>query len=111
MLAPGSDHALEPVVPSGRRRLVCEPGAVQRPEQPVAGQVAGEDAAGAVAAVRGRGEPDDQQRRVHRAESRYRPAPVLLVRERGPLLACDALAPLHEPRTPAAADDAPLELG
>ena len=60
---PGADQPL--AVPGVQRgRLRREPDPVQRREQPVAGAVAGEDPSGAVAAVRGRREPDDQHRRA-----------------------------------------------
>ena len=58
---------------------------MQRREQPVARAVAGEHAAGAVAAVRGRGEPQDDDRRRRVAEARHRPAPVGLAGERARL--------------------------
>ena len=58
----------------------AQPGAVQRGEQHVAAAVAGEHPPGAVGAVRGRRQPDDQHPRIGRAEPRNRPAPVGLVR-------------------------------
>ena len=54
---------------------------VHRTEQPVARPVAGEDASGAVAAVRRRRQPHDQQGGRRVAEAGHRPAPVLLVGE------------------------------
>ena len=74
-------------------------------EQEVARGVAGEDAAGAVAAVRRGREADQQDPRVGVAEARHRPAPVRLVAEPGDLLAGDLLAPLDEPRAATADDD------
>ena len=74
-------------------------------EQPVARAVAGEDAAGAVAAVRRGREPGDSTRACGIAEARDRPAPVLLVAERGPLLARDVLAPVDEAGARPALDD------
>ena len=50
----------QPVVAVLGARPVRVPGPVQGGEQPVAGAVAGEDAAGAVGAVRGGRQPDDQ---------------------------------------------------
>jgi hypothetical protein len=43
--------------------LVGEPGAMQRGKQPIAGTVAGEEATGAVAAMRRRGQADDYDAR------------------------------------------------
>ena len=80
----GGDVAVaEPqaVVAADRLRLAREPGAVEAGEQEVAGAVAGEDAAGAVAAVRGGGEAHDQEPRPRVAEAGHGPAPVLLVPE------------------------------
>jgi hypothetical protein len=94
----------------GRGRLVGEAGAVQRGVEPVARSVAGEDAAGAVGAVGGRGEAEDVDGGLGVAEAGRGPAPVLLVAERRPLLACHPLAPLDQPRAGAALNDAPLEL-
>ena len=64
-------------VPGGRD--VREAGVVQRAHQEVAGTVAGEHAAGPVAAVRGRREADDQQPGGRVAEAGHRAAPVGLV--------------------------------
>src|SRR5215207_3312841 len=87
----------EAVVGRHRGRLVGEAGTVQAGEQPVAGAVAGEDPAGAVAAVGGRGQPEDQQRGRRVAESGDGPAPVLLVAEGGPLLPGHLLPPGDQP--------------
>ena len=99
----------EPVVARDRLRLVREPGAVQRREQEVARAVAGEDPARPVAAVRGGREPEDQDPRGRIAEALHRPAPVVPVAIRGPLLARDLLAPLDETRAAAAVDDRLVE--
>ena len=64
---------------------LASPARQQRGEDPVAAAVAGEHPAGAVAPVRGRRQPDDGDPRVGRAEAGHRPAPVVLVAERGPL--------------------------
>src|SRR3954468_15720942 len=93
------------------RGLVREAREVERGEQPVARAVAGEDAAGPVAAVRCRREAEDVELRARVAEARDRPAPVGLGGEGGALLARDLLAPGHEPRAAAAARDAVFELG
>ena len=61
----GADVAIgqaQAVATAGGGRLVGEAGAVQGGEEPVAGAVAGEDAAGAVAAVRRRCQADDEER-------------------------------------------------
>ena len=83
----------------------ARPGAVHRPEQPVAGTVAGEDAPGAVAAVRRRREPGDEHCSPGITEPGYRPPPVRLVAECGPLVPCDRFAPLDEARARATTDD------
>jgi hypothetical protein len=94
-----------------RRRLVGEAGTVQRGEEEVARAVAGEDPAGAVRAVGGRREAEDHHGRARIAEAGDRSAPVLLVAERGALLARDELAPRDEPRAAPAGDDLALERG
>jgi hypothetical protein len=96
------------VVARPRHGLVGEPGAVHRGEEPVARAVAGKDPAGAVAAVRRRREAEDQDARRGVAEARHGPAPVLLVSERGALLACNPLAPLDQPRAAPAGRDTSL---
>ena len=78
-------------------------------EQPVARAVAGEHAAGAVAAVCGGREAEHVDARGRVAEARHRPAPVVLVAKGGALLARHPLAPLHEPRAAAAAHHLRLE--
>src|SRR5690606_36373457 len=82
----------------------------QRPVQPVPGTVSGEHATGSVRAVGGRREADDEHPRGVVAETGHRTAPVLLVGERGALLAGDLLAPLDQPRAAAALDDDLVEL-
>src|SRR5207248_9128906 len=67
--------------------------------------VAGEDPPGAVAAVGGRSQAQDQQTGGGIAEARNRSPPVILVRVCGPLYPRYLLAPGHQPRTAAAADD------
>ncbi len=93
------------VVTAGRRGLARESRAVQGGEEEVARAIAGEDPAGAIAAMSGRGETDheDPGRRI--AEARDGPAPVRFVGKPGHLLAGDALAPLHQPWAAAAGDD------
>ena len=92
------------VAPIGRR-LVREPGAMERREQEVAGAIAGEDAPGAVPAVRGRSEPDDQHAGIRVAEPGDGPAPVVVGPKGRSLLARDRFPPGDEPRTGPALDD------
>ena len=65
-------------------RLAGVPGAVQRGIQPVAGAVAGEHPAGAVGAVGGGGEPDDEHLRARGRRSRVRACPSRAGRRRRP---------------------------
>ncbi len=101
---------LEAVAGRDRLGLVREARAVEGGEQPVARAVPGEDAPGAVAAVRRGGEAEDVDPRRGVAEARHRPAPVLLLGVGGALLARDPLAPLDEARAGAARDDPRLQL-
>ena len=75
------------------RRQGRQTGPVQRGEQPVAAAVAGEDAPGAVAAVRGRREPDHEDLGPLVAPAGDRPAPVGLVAYGLAALGGDLLAP------------------
>ena len=90
-----------------RRLLAGEPDPVQRREQPVAGTVAGEDPAGAVAAVGGRREPDDQHRRASRRPSRRSAGPSRARRRTTRACHGDVLAPGDEPVARTADRDAP----
>ncbi len=67
-------------------------------EQEVPAAVAGEDAAGAVPAVRGRGQAEDQHARALVAPAGHRAAPVALAGERPAPGHGDLLAPGHQPR-------------
>src|SRR3989442_13467255 len=87
------------------RRLVGEAGAEERPEEPIAGAVPSEDAAGAVAAVRGGGQADDYEPGVWVPEAGDGASPVALPAERSPLLARHPLPPLDEARAPTGGDD------
>src|SRR5215207_7431816 len=87
----------EAVAAGDRGRLVGEAGAVEAGEQPVAGAVAGEDPAGAVAAVGGRGQAQHEQAGRRVAEAGDGAPPVLLVAEGGPLLLGHLLAPGDQP--------------
>jgi len=80
-----------------RVRLVGEAAPVHGPEEPVARPVAGEHPPRAVPAVRGRGQPHDQQPGRGVAEAGDGPGPVVLVTERGPALATDLLPPGDQP--------------
>ncbi len=88
---------------------LARPGPVQRGVEPVAAAVAGEHPSRAVRAVRGRGEPHDEDPRVRVAEAGYRTAPVGLVGERGALDLRDLLAPGDQPGTAPALADLPGE--
>ena len=59
---------VQPIPCGGAGRLAGEPGPVECGEQPVPGTVTGEDAPGAVTAIRGWGESDDQDPRLGVAE-------------------------------------------
>jgi len=63
------------------RRLVGEPRVVERVEEPVAAAIAGEHAAGSVAAVGRRRQPDQEEAGVGIAEARQGPRPVGLATE------------------------------
>jgi hypothetical protein len=64
------------VVARNAFRLRCEPGLEKRAIQKIAGAVAREHAAGAIASVRGGCESDDQQTGARVAKTRDRKAPV-----------------------------------
>src|SRR5260221_10203581 len=73
--------------------------------QEVARAIAGEDAAGAVRAVRSGGETDDHDARPFVTEARHGAAPVLFMAVGGALALRDPFAKLHEPRASPAGDD------
>src|SRR5581483_3240081 len=75
----------QPVAAVARCRPVGVTGAVQGAKQEVAGTITREDAARAVAAVGRRRQANDQDAGARVAEAGHRPAPVVLVAERGPL--------------------------
>ena len=101
----------QPVVAPRARRLVGQPGPVQRAVEPVARAVAGEHPPGPVGAVGRRGQADQDDPGVRVAEAGHRAAPVLLVAEGRPLLERHLLPPRHEPRAGPAADDLLAQLG
>src|SRR6266536_3445593 len=99
----GGDVAVDEgqaVVAGDRGGLVGEAGAPEGGEQPVAG---------AVAAVGGGGQAEDEQPGVGIAEAGDGTPPILLVTEGGALLAGHALAPVDQARAAPALDHLPVE--
>src|SRR5262245_63454298 len=84
---------------------------MERAVQPVAAGVAGEDAAGAVAAVRRRRQADDEQARARVAEAGHRLPPIRLSGERALPLAGDLLAAAPKPWAAFACNDGALDRG
>ena len=84
---------------------VREPCLVHRVHEKVAGSIPGEDATGAIGAVGGGRQPEDEDPRERIAESRNRPAPVGIAAVRGFLVSRDLFAVGAEPHTTVAADD------
>ena len=85
---------------------------MERRHQEVAGAadaVAGEYAAGAVGAVRGRRKADEQEPRTRIAEARDRLAPVDVVAKRASLLARDPRAVRAQPLAAVAGNDVTLD--
>lgn len=99
------------VTDSRRRRLVGETGPMHGTKQPIAAAIAGEHAACAIGAMSCGRQPEHDDRRSVVAESRHRPAPVLLVAERGTLGGGDLFPPAHEPWTRTACDDVVEDVG
>lgn len=87
----------EPVFPVGRGRLVREPGAKQRPVEPISRPVAGEHPPGPIRPVGGRREPDQHDSGGGISEPRDRSAPILLVAVGRASFARDLLTPRDEP--------------
>jgi len=104
----GGDEAIpedEAIVTGNRDGLVRETGAVKGPEEPFSAAIPGEDPSCAIPAM-GRGrEPDDEETSLRVAKRRDWTAPVHLVRERAPLLPCNALSPMDKAGTSATRDD------
>src|SRR5207237_811665 len=100
---------LQAVVAVHRLGLAREARAVEGGVEEVAAAVAGEHAAGAVGAVRGGGQSDDQQARTRIAEARHGTAPIRPIAKAAHLDARHFLAPRHQPRTSAALDDLAME--
>src|SRR5581483_9383133 len=101
---------LQAVVAVAALRLIGVAGTVERSKEPVAGAVAGEDAARTVASVSCRRQADDEKFGLRIAEARQRPAPVLPAPVGGLLLQRDLLPPGDEPRAAAANDDLTSQL-
>src|SRR6185295_17657040 len=80
-------------------RLIGEAGAVEAGKEEVAGTVAGENATGAVPAMGGGGQADDQQPGLGVAETREGPAPVILVLIGTAFFAGHLFPPGHQART------------
>ena len=100
---------LEPVAPPDGLRLVCQARLEERPEEEVARLVPREDPPGAIAPVRGRREPDDEDPRVWIAERRQRTRPVALAPEALRWRLRRELAPGDQARAAAAGDDVALD--
>ena len=101
----GDPQAVEPqpVGPVDTFGRAGQTGAPQRRVEKRARGVAGEHAAGAVAAVGAGREPQQQQAGGGVAEARHRAAPVALLAVAAPLLAGDPLAVLDQARAPSTA--------
>ena len=97
---------MQAIVAASGGRLVGQAGAIQGGIEPIAGAVAGKDAAGAVAAVRGWSETADQHARPDFAEAGDGPAPVFFILEGGTFFPRYLLAPAHQARTQSTGDNA-----
>jgi len=86
----------EPVIATGRFRLVREACPVQRSEEPVSRAITGKHSSGPVRPVRSGSEADDQDARVRVSEGWNGSSPVRLFAEGRPLLDGDLLAPCDE---------------
>lgn len=100
---------LESVVAADRLSLAGETEPVKGLIQPVTARVTGEDAAGTVAAVSRRCEPDDEESRKRVAETRHRVAPVGPVTKLGLLFFRNSATVCPEPGAPFALDDGALQ--
>ncbi len=76
-------------------RLIGEASAVQRGKKPLTTLVAGENSAGAVAAMGSGRQSDNADTGISRAEARQRAAPILFIFERGPFFSSHLFSPLH----------------
>ncbi len=100
---------LEPVSRPDRLGLIRETRGVERPEEEIAGLVSGEDPAGAVSAVRGRREADDEEPSAGVSERRQRAAPVALATKAARCALDRLLSPGDQSRATPAGNDLPLE--
>ena len=89
--------------------LVCKAETMQRCVQPIAAAITGKHAPGAIGAVRGGREADDEQARMWVAEAGYRPAPVGVFTEAAGWFVGRRLAMCHEPAASTAVTDGPVE--
>lgn len=90
---------LQAIASVNRDRLVREPRAVKRAEEPISAAVARKNAACTIAAVSRRREAYDKQPCPGVAHARHGSAPVLFVSESTDFFASHALAPFDESRT------------
>jgi hypothetical protein len=90
--------------------LVCVAGAVKCGVEPVAGAVAGEHAAGAIAAVGGWSEADESKPGIRIAKACDGPGPICLIVEAPRGGRRTGLPPLDQARTAMAAMDLGAEL-
>jgi len=95
----------EAVVAADGSGLIGEAGFVEGCEEKIAGTVAGEDAAGAVAAVSGGGEPENEELRVRIAETGDGSAPISPIAEGAAFFLGDFFAVDNEARALATGDD------
>src|SRR6185437_5095754 len=108
----GADpHAAEPetVVYMCRGWLVGEAGVVQHGIEEVSGAVAGEDSAGAIAAVGSRGEAEGQDASFGVAVARHGTGPVSLIDVGAPFALADALAVFAKSRAAFTCGDSFME--
>src|SRR5438128_1995935 len=102
---------LKTIIAMRRSRLIGEACAIERAVKPVAAAVACEDAARAIAAMRGGRKTDDQQPRICVAETRHRPAPIRFTGEATDFLARHLFTPGDETRAARAVDNLILQDG
>lgn len=110
--ADGGDEKIrqsQPVFAIDRLRLIRETRAIQAIVEKIARAVAGEHSAGAIAAVSGRREADDEQSRCRIAEAGTRLSPIVFVAKGATPRLRHLLAVTDQARAFAAADDAFLE--
>jgi hypothetical protein len=87
-------------------RLVGNSSFMKRPEEPVATSVPGEHPPRPIGAMGGRRKPDDESTRPGIAEAGNRSTPVFFELKRPSLLDCHLLAPLDQPGTAFAGNEA-----